>query len=355
MARITIDKVTKRFGPFTAVDAVDISFADGQVTCLLGPSGCGKTTLMRMIAGLEQPTGGRILFGDRDVTGVPTRRRNVGMVFQYPVMYPTLSVRENIGEPLRHDRSIGAAERDRRIDEMLDILDLHHVAHAVIGQLDAGLRQKVAVGRAVARHSEIVLFDEPTTNVEVNAKLQLIRAFKDVTQRLRQTIVYVTHDQTEAMTLADKIALMKDGRIVQYAAPRALYDNPTTVFGGWFLGNPGMNFLPAALSDGHITAPLLTRPLPAPGRLAGGDLTVGVRPERIRLHDTPGNGAVSARLIERTIGIAGRYLLKVDLGGTRVSVKASRPPNAGPGDEVYVSVSPNAVLIFADGERVEMQ
>ena len=355
MARITIDKVTKRFGSFTAVDAVEIDFADGEVTCLLGPSGCGKTTLMRMVAGLERPTGGRILFGDRDVTGIPTRRRDVGMVFQYPVMYPTLSVRENIGAPLRHERSLGAAERARRVDEMLDILDLRHVAHAVIDQLDAGLRQKVAVGRAVARHSQIVLFDEPTTNVEVNAKLQLIRAFKDVTQRLRQTIVYVTHDQTEAMTLADRIALMKDGRIVQYAAPRALYDNPATVFGGWFLGNPGMNFLPAALSGGRITAPLLTEPLPAPGRLGNGDLKVGVRPERIVLHDAPGDGAVGARLLERTIGIAGRYLLKVDVGGTPVAVKASRPPRAAPGEAVYVSVPPDAVLVFADGERVEMQ
>ncbi len=155
---------------------------------------------------------GRILFGGRDVTAHPTSRRNVGMVFQYPVMYPTLSVAENIALPLRQDRTVDAAERERRVAEMLDILDMRELADAFIEELDAGSRQKVAVGRAVARRSDIVLFDEPTTNVEVNAKLQLIRAFKTVVQRTRQTIVYVTHDQTEAMTLADRIALMRDGQ-----------------------------------------------------------------------------------------------------------------------------------------------
>ena len=219
MVEIALHGVTRRFGRTVAVDALDTRFASRAVTCLLGPSGCGKTTLMRMIAGLDAPTEGRILIGDRDVTDLPARRRDVGMVFQYPVMYPTLTVAENIAEPLRQDRALSAAERGRRVDEMLDALDMRAEAGALIDELGSGERQKVAVGRAVARRAEVVLFDEPTTNIEVGAKLQLIRAIKAVTQRLRQTIVYVTHDQTEAMTLADEIALMRDGRIVQQDAP----------------------------------------------------------------------------------------------------------------------------------------
>ena len=260
MATITVDRVTKQFGHFTAVEDMDIRFADAEVTCLLGPSGCGKTTLMRMIAGLERPTSGRILFGDRDVTALPTATRNIGMVFQYPVMYPTLSVAENIALPLKQDRTLSAGERDRRVDEMLDVLDMRGMGKNLIGDLDLGNRQKVAVGRAIARRSAIVLFDEPTTNVEVNAKLQLIRAIKLVIQRTRQTIVYVTHDQTEAMTLADRIALMFGGKIVQYDTPARLYDEPLTEFGGWFLGSPGMNFVGAEVRDGRITAPLAGRP-----------------------------------------------------------------------------------------------
>ncbi len=161
MAEINVDRVTKKFGVFTAVKDMDIRFADGEVTCLLGPSGCGKTTLMRMIAGLERPTSGRVLFGGRDVTALPTHARNVGMVFQYPVMYPTLSVAENIALPLKQDRSVSAAERDRRVSEMLDVLDMRDLGSSFIDELDAGNRQKVAVGRAIARRSDIVLFDEP--------------------------------------------------------------------------------------------------------------------------------------------------------------------------------------------------
>ncbi len=162
MASIVIENLTKTFGSFTAIKQMNATFADGQVTCLLGPSGCGKTTLMRMIVGLEKPTSGRILFDDRDMGNLPPRKRNVGMVFQYPVMYQTLSVEENLALPLEQDKSLSAAERARRIDEVLDVLDMRDKRKLFIGDLDAGSRQKVAVGRAVARRSDIVLFDEPT-------------------------------------------------------------------------------------------------------------------------------------------------------------------------------------------------
>ena len=352
MATITVDRVTKQFGRFTAVADMDIRFADAEVTCLLGPSGCGKTTLMRMIAGLERPTSGRILFGDRDVTALPTATRNIGMVFQYPVMYPTLSVAENIALPLKQDRALSAGERDRRVDEMLDVLDMQGMGKSLIGDLDLGNRQKVAVGRAIARRSAIVLFDEPTTNVEVNAKLQLIRAIKLVIQRTRQTIVYVTHDQTEAMTLADRIALMFGGKIVQYDTPARLYDEPLTEFGGWFLGSPGMNFVAAEVRDGRITAPILAEPLPVPATLTTiGKVSLGVRPEWIGLHGTAQPGSVPGILRDRTVGIAGRYVTKVSIGAVDVKVKTDGRPPVPIGGTVHLTPDRHRIMLYVNGTR----
>ena len=352
MAEIVIEKVTKRFEKFTAVDAVDIKFRSGEVSCLLGSSGCGKTTLMRMIAGLETPTAGRILIDGRDVTALATKHRNIGMVFQYPVMYQTLTVRENILEPLRRQK-LDKAERERRVDQMLELLDMRDLANSYIDGLDAGQSQKVAVGREVARQTAVILLDEPTTNVELNAKIQLIRAFKEITRELKQTIIYVTHDQTEAMTLADHIALMQDGNIVQYDEPHELYSHPTTTFGGWFLGNPGMNFLPAERKGEGLAAPLLAQPLPVPADLpAEGELRIGVRPEQIKLVPAAEAGTVSGKLLERSINIAGRYLLKVKLGASGVTVKMPGRYDGAPGDEVHLAVKPADVAVFADGKRV---
>ncbi len=353
MAEIVVDRITKTFGAFMAVQDLDIRFADGEVACLLGPSGCGKTTLMRMIAGLERPTSGRILFGNRDVTTLSTSARNVGMVFQYPVMYPTLSVAENIALPLKRDRAVSAAERERRVTEMLDVLDMRQSRDSFIDELDAGNRQKVAVGRAIARGSAIVLFDEPTTNVEVNAKLQLIRAIKTVIQRTRQTMVYVTHDQTEAMTLADRIALMYGGKIIQYDRPQQLYNNPLTEFGGWFMGNPGMNFLPASIVRGQVTSAILAEPLSIPQSIPEGvSITLGIRPEWIDMVGRPRPGTVPGILTSQTIGIAGRYLTKVSFGDIAVKVKTDGRPPAALGQTVHVAAQSGKILLYANGTRL---
>jgi ABC-type sugar transport system ATPase subunit len=355
MSDIVLDNVTKRFGAFTAVDALATSFRSGEVTCLLGPSGCGKTTLMRMIAGLETPTEGRIVIRGRDVTDLPPRRRDVGMVFQYPVMYPTLTVEENIEEPLRHDRRLTREDRRARVDEMLDVLDMRTLAKAMIDELDAGERQKVAVGRAVARHASVVLFDEPTTNVEVNAKLALIRAFKAVTRRLSQTIIYVTHDQTEAMTLADRIALMSEGRIVQLGRPRDLYAEPETRFAGWFLGNPGMNYLPATIANGALVTPILAAPLPLGIGAPAGELVLGIRPEALRVAAAPGEGSVAGTVVDRAIGIAGLALSKVRLGdATVVKVKGRDRALLAPGRAVHLTAAPRDLALFAAGNRVPL-
>ena len=225
MAEIRVEQLTKTFGSLHAVDDVSFTFPNGQVTCLLGPSGCGKTTLMRIIAGLETQTSGAVFFGDKDVSRLSPSKRNIGMVFQYPVVYRGISVYRNIELPLQ-SMKLAKAERTRRVDDAIELLGLSASASLDVSKLDNGTRQKVSVAREVARQPQFILFDEPITNVDAASKLQLKRSLKELTRSLSQTIVYVTHDQTEAMTLADQIALMEEGKIVQCAPPRELYNHP---------------------------------------------------------------------------------------------------------------------------------
>jgi ABC-type sugar transport system ATPase subunit len=352
MPDIRLSGLTRRFGAIAAVNDVTMTFPEGTVTCLLGPSGCGKTTLMRMIAGLETPTSGGIAFGERDVTRLPTRRRDVGMVFQYPVMYRTLTVRENIDLALRHDRAFSHADRRQRVEEVLEVLRLTDQANRHMAGLDIGTRQKVAVGRAIARSCDVILFDEPTTNVDVHAKLQLIRAFKEFRARFRQTIIYVTHDQTEAMTLADQIALMRDGAISQCSPPRALYDRPDSEFGGWFLGNPGMNFVePSGERDGGLAFDIFPYKLATP---AGGAarLRVGIRPECVRVRPAGAPGTVAAKLLRRAITIGGQRLLTLAVGQTRLKAKIAPDQAATLPAELGVECPLDHVMLFRDDLRL---
>ena len=351
MSDIVLRNVSRLFGGVAAVNDISMTFPEGSVTCLLGPSGCGKTTLMRMIAGLEMPTSGRILFGDRDVTSHPAGKRNVSMVFQYPVMYRTLSVEQNIALPLQRDRSLDAAGCRQRTDEVLEVMQLHHCRTAHMQDLDVGTRQRVAVARAIARSCDVVLFDEPTTNIEVHAKLELIRAFKSYRSKLRQTVIYVTHDQTEAMTLADRIALMQSGAILQCAPPRMLYEQPDSEFGGWFLGNPGMNFLvPAAEESGTLRLEALASQLRSP---AGGSdgLRLGIRPERIVIGPASSRGVIG-RVIRRTITIGGQYLLLIRIGETTLRARAACGTSFVPGDDVSVLCPLDHLAFFRHGQRL---
>ena len=357
MPEIRVERLLKSFGSLHAVDNVTFEFADASVTCLLGPSGCGKTTLMRMVAGLEHPTSGDIYFGDRRVTDLPPRKREIGMVFQYPVVYKGLNVRDNIELPLKSEK-LGAAERKQRVDEVIELLGLGPAAGKDPSKLDNGTRQKVAVAREVARQPQIILFDEPITNVDATAKLQLKRAFKELTKRLSQTIVYVTHDQTEAMTLADRIALMRDGKIVQCDAPRTLYSEPADRFGGWFLGNPGMNFFDAELvgNDGGwlLRSPLLAEPAPVDGSgLRSGPVTLGIRPEQVRVLGRSGAGAVRGTLLRKSIQIGGQYLLVLMAEGLGdQTLKAKVTPDAGQrlpeSGEVWIRLPLDRVTLFGE-------
>ena len=352
MPDIHLTSLCKRFGHHMAVADVTMTFPAGTVTCLLGPSGCGKTTLLRMIAGLEMPSTGSIHFGRREITRLPPRRRDVGMVFQYPVMYRPLSVQENIMLALRSERRLPAEAQHQRLNEVLEILQLTEHRNRHIGDLDSGTRQKVAVGRAIARSSDVILFDEPTTNVEVNAKLQLIRAFKQFRQRFRQTIIYVTHDQTEAMTLADQIALMQDGRISQCTEPRQLYEQPDTEFGGWFLGNPGMNFVsPRGERDDGLIFDVLPVPLAKPAG-PGSDVRLGIRPEYVLVLPSGTSGAVKARILRRSITIGGQLLLTLAVGETRLKAKLAPEQAHLAGDEVAIECPLQHTVFFRAGLRL---
>lgn len=359
MSDIRIEKLRKEYGKTTAVNDVTITFPSGSVTCLLGPSGCGKTTLLRMIAGLEEPTSGDIYFGDTKVTDLAPSKRNIGMVFQYPVVYRGISVYQNIELPLLQEKLTGQ-ERHKRIMEVIEVLGLEDSKDKDITRLDNGTRQKVAVARTVARQPQIILFDEPITNVDVASKDQLKQALKDLTRRIKQTIVYVTHDQTEAMTLADQISLMKDGVIVQRDNPRTLYNQPNDVFGGWFLGNPGMNFfdLPVTVSGdrSEIKSELFSKPLGFSKLSQEKEVKLGIRPEHVQVRNSGSGDMVSGTLLRKSIVVGGQYLLTIKAGEQVFKAKVDPEIGFGLKKDIWFELPLKNTIIFnPDGRRLDVE
>ena len=357
MPEVRLVALHKEYPGVIAVKNVSITFTTATVTCLLGPSGCGKTTMMRIIAGLETPTAGDVFFDDDRITELPTRKRRIGMVFQYPVVYRGISVYRNIELPLLEEK-LSESERKKRIQQVVDILGLEDSVDKEISQLDGGTRQKVAIARTVARQPAVILFDEPITSVDAEAKVQLKRALKELTRKLHQTIIYVTHDQTEAMTLADQIALMKAGEIVQLDAPRKLYNLPNDVFGGWFLGNPGMNFFEyrvEALDDGSVLkSPLFPRDLKISGLNGQDRITVGIRPEHVRLARKPSKLAVAGNVRRKFIVVGGHYLVSVELGDKIIKVKVDPVLGRQIENEVWVECPLDWITLFGpDGRRLK--
>jgi ABC-type sugar transport system ATPase subunit len=354
MSEIRIKNLTKKFGDIVAVDDLSFSFPEGKVTCLLGPSGCGKTRLLLMIDVFEDPTGGSIYFGDRDITRLPPRKRNIGMVFQYPVVYRGITVYRNIELPLLK-KKLSEAQRKQRIEEALALLNLEDQAGKDTSELDNVSRQKVSVARAISYRPDIILFDEPMTNIDANSKVQFSHFFKALSKKLNQVIVYVTHDQTEAMTLADQIALMEDGRIVQCNEPRILYNEPEDVFGGWFLGNPGMNFVKAdcRVVDGksQLSSSFLRSPVRVDDGTLGQGASIGIRPEHIRLSESAWGNAVEAKVKRKYITVGGQYLYILEIGAVEVKAKITNPsPELLEAASVWVDFSVDRMVIF-DGKQ----
>jgi ABC-type sugar transport system ATPase subunit len=352
VADVRVESVAKYFGTFAAVENVSTTFREGTVTVLLGPSGCGKTTLMRMIIGLERPSTGRVFIGDREVTKVATSDRKIGMVFQYPVIYRGTSVERNIELPLIAAK-IDAAERKRRVDNVAEVVGITHLLKHNFDRLDNAGRQKVAVAREVARQPEVLLFDEPITNVDLTSKLELKRSLKNLFMSLKQTIIYVTHDQTEAMSLADNVALMNKGRIVQLGTPRQIYSEPDDVFAGWFLGNPGMNFLTGCfiVEKGQLMSPLLASPIPV-NEQAVHARVLGIRPERVQTSLEPTDLGVPAEVLTRAITIGGRILLELKVQDTVFKAVVDDNMATAPGQQMWVTFPTADMRLFGENDRV---
>src|SRR5919109_451974 len=258
MAEITIRQVAKRFGSFTALPSIDLTIADQEFMVLLGASGCGKTTLLRIVAGLETPSQGEVWIGDRRVDHLPPRERGIAMVFQNYAVFPHLTVFENIAFGLRMKR-LPQPEIDRRVTRTAELMHIEQLLKRYSGQLSGGQRQRVAVARALAMEPDVILMDEPLSNLDALLRLEMRAELKGVLAQSKTTTIYVTHDQVEAMSLADRIAVMHQGRIVQAASPVEVYRNPAARFVGSFIGNPPMNFIPATrATNGSWTVAGLT-------------------------------------------------------------------------------------------------
>ncbi len=292
MAEIVLEGVSKRYPDGSlAVDGFDLEIADGEFIILVGPSGCGKSTVLNMIAGLEDITSGVVRIGGRVVNEMEPRERDLAMVFQSYALYPHMSVRENMGFPLKL-AGLERAAIDRQVEETAVMLGLTPHLDRRPGQLSGGQRQRVAMGRAIVRKPNAFLMDEPLSNLDAKLRVDMRRQIGAIQQRLATTTIYVTHDQTEAMTLGDRVVVMRRGRIQQVAPPRQLYERPANLFVASFIGSPPMNFLPGRIEGGSLSGPLGRVPLPE--QLAGGadqEVVVGIRPEDFTLASAAGGRA----------------------------------------------------------------
>ena len=299
MASVTIQSVRKNFGNVPILHGVDIDIVDGSFTVLVGPSGCGKSTLLRMIAGLEEISGGEIRIGERRVNDLPPKERDIAMVFQNYALYPHMTVRDNMAFSLALART-DKATIQAKVQRAAEILGLDTLLDRYPRQLSGGQRQRVAMGRAIVRDPQVFLFDEPLSNLDAKLRVAMRSEIKELHQRLKTTSVYVTHDQIEAMTMGDKIVVMRDGRIEQTGSPLELYDQPANQFVAGFIGSPAMNFLPGTLRRGAGAARVeladgtqLEAP-PGAGGTDGQSVVLGMRPEHLTL---VGEGGIPSRVV----------------------------------------------------------
>jgi multiple sugar transport system ATP-binding protein len=353
MASITLKGLSRRYrgAETAALEKLDLDVKDGEVLVVVGPSGCGKSTALRLIAGLDTPDAGTVSIDGRDVSRVPPQDRDVAMVFQGYALYPHLTVREIIAFPLRM-RDVPAPERKRRVDETAAMLGLGKLLDRRPGELSGGERQRVAMGRAIVRSPKAFLFDEPLSNLDAALRAELRVDLAALIRRLGTTSVYVTHDQIEAMTLADRIAVLRAGVLQQIGAPRAIYEDPANVFVAGFLGTPPMNLLELAREDGHARARGIELPAPASAG-APTRLTAGIRPEHLRL----GGGSTDARVsmdtkVVMTEPLGAETYVYLEVEGQRLRARAHGFDAPARGENVRVSVDPRHVLWF-DGESGE--
>lgn len=359
MSTIELRKLTKHFGSFTAVRDADLEVAAGEVVCLLGPSGCGKTTMLRMIAGLERASGGDVIIAGNRVNELPAEKRDIAMVFQFYALYPALTAGQNIAMPLHYEK-LGKAATDARVRKVAGILHLDNVLDRLPNQISEGEKQRVAVARAIIRDPNCFLFDEPLSRLDVELRESMRGQIKEVLQGLSKATVIVTHDQLEALTMADRVAIMRDGVIEQVSSPHGVFAKPDNIFVASFIGTPQMNLFEAAfkgMSDGSADiafggAPLRIAVNPAAGRLpAGAKITVGVRPRGLTpvAARRPDTIEVAAELIEpmgaETL-IHGR-----GPGGADLRVVVPREKRIKTGETLHLRCDPRQTHVFDENGK----
>ena len=351
LSEIVLEGVSKRWGETAAVDGVSLRVPAGSFVVLLGPSGCGKSTTLRLVAGLEAASSGRILIDGRDVTALPPAARGVSMVFQSYALFPHLSVAENIVFGLRV-RRLSREERERRLERATALLGLGGLMDRKPSQLSGGQQQRVALGRAIVAETPVCLMDEPLSNLDAQLRQKMRREIRALQRQLGITLVYVTHDQVEAMTMADRVVLMRGGRVEQDASPAEIYARPATSFAARFIGTPPMNL--ARLADSPAGAVLRGSAGPAllPGR--GDGLVAGVRPEAMRLVDATHHGALEAEVLSAEY-LGADTVLACRVGEEQLSLRAPGQVTPAPGARVRIAVEPGSLHLFdaASGRRVE--
>ncbi len=353
MASVTLSRIVKRFDRTEVVHGIDLAIADGEFVVLVGPSGCGKSTTLRMIAGLEDLTSGEIRIGDRVVDRLEPKDRNIAMVFQNYAIYPHMTVHKNIAFGLRMAK-LSKADEDKRVREAARILGLTDLLDRRPAQLSGGQRQRVAIGRAMVRDPAVFLFDEPLSNLDAQLRAQMRLEIKKLHQTLRTTVIYVTHDQVEAMTLADRIVVMRDGHIEQIGTPTEVYRSPASMFVARFIGSPSMNMIPGHARSGGIDLDGLGAK-PALGDLEGasGKIFLGVRPDDLRVASSDPDGAfvVEAR-VEVIEPLGPDTLVYAQAGGRELVAKADSRANVSRGDAVRLVADADALHVFdAETER----
>ncbi len=349
MASVTLRGIRKDFGRTQVIKGIDLAIEDKEFVVFVGPSGCGKSTLLRLIAGLEDATAGDILIGGRTVNTVAPKDRNIAMVFQNYALYPHMTVARNMGFGLRAAR-LPAAEIDRRVNEAAAMLGLETLLARRPGELSGGQRQRVAMGRALVRDPQVFLFDEPLSNLDAQLRNQVRTEIKKLHQQIRTTAIYVTHDQVEAMTLADRIVLLRDGRIEQVGTPTDLFERPANRFVAGFIGSPAMNFFPARLDGAEIVLPWMRLPCPpfatAP---TDGRITLGIRPEDF-LAGTDTHAVPEACRFEAQVGVVepmgSESLLVINAAGTDIQVRLIGRAFPQTGSTLGFAVNPAELHVF---------
>jgi multiple sugar transport system ATP-binding protein len=345
MATVDIRKVRKAFGPVEVLHGVSVDIVDGEFVVLVGPSGCGKSTLLRMLAGLENITGGEIAISGRVVNTVPPKDRDIAMVFQNYALYPHMTVFDNMAFSMMLAKAPKEV-MDREVQKAAKILGLEQLLHRFPRQLSGGQRQRVAMGRAIVRNPQVFLFDEPLSNLDAKLRVQMRSEIKELHQRLKVTTVYVTHDQIEAMTMADKIVVMNNGNIEQTGAPLELYDRPANLFVAGFIGSPAMNILPGSTGEGGFIADGGAK-LPLPPTARNGAGYYGIRPEHLRLTAASEGGIpATVQLIEPT-GSETQVMMRI--GETPLTGAFRERVSAKPGETIHIMPDLGLIHLFEKG------